>query len=65
MSDKPNKPDTTQAATDVPALIADLDGGTFERIMSIALSQVASAVTTHEKKGEGIPVHIGTYSRVG
>lgn len=46
------KPDTTRAATNVPELISDLDGGVFERVMSIALSQVGSAVTTHEKKGE-------------
>ena len=46
------KPDTTRAATNVPELISDLDGGVFERVLSIALSQVGSAVTTHEKKGE-------------
>lgn len=50
----PSKPDTTRAgaATNVPELISDLDGGVFERILSIALSQVGAAVTTQEKKGE-------------
>lgn len=47
----PSKPDTTRAATDVQELISDLDSGVFERVLSVALSQVGSAVTTHEKKG--------------
>lgn len=49
-----SKPDTTRAATNVPELISDLDGGVFERVLSVAFSQVGSAVTTHEKKGEVI-----------
>lgn len=54
-----SKPDTSRAATDVPALIEDLDGGTFVRILSIALSQVAAAVTTHEKKGGEVTLKFG------
>lgn len=48
----PAKPDTTRAVTDIPALIQDLDAGVFERMASVAMSQVGAAVTTHEKKGE-------------
>lgn len=48
------KPETTAAATDVPEFISDLDGGQFERLLSVALSQVASAVVDREKKGEVI-----------
>lgn len=46
------KPDTTAAATDVPELIAELDGGMFERMLSIALSQTSAAVVDHGKVGE-------------
>lgn len=54
MSNTPplTKPDTTAAATDVSEFITDLDGGQFERKLSIALSQVAAAVTTHDKAGK-------------
>lgn len=45
-------PDTTRAATDVGEFVTDLDGGMFERKLSIALSQVAAACVDHEKKGE-------------
>lgn len=44
--------ETTAAATDVGEFITDLDGGMFDRKLSIALSQVASAVVDHDKAGE-------------
>lgn len=40
------------AATDVPDLIADLDAGMFERILSQALSESAAAAADHEKQAE-------------
>lgn len=46
------RPDTTRAATDVGEFITDLDGGTFEHKLSVALSEVAAAVIDHERKGE-------------
>jgi hypothetical protein len=49
MSD--HKPETTAAATNVGEVIAELDGGMFERMLSIALSQVSAAVIDHEKVG--------------
>lgn len=52
MSTTQSKPDTTAAATDVSEFISDLDGGQFERLLSVALSQVAAAVVDREKKGE-------------
>lgn len=45
----------TAAATDVQEWITDLDGGRFERALSVALSQVAASVVDHAKPGE---VHI-------
>ena len=42
---------STAAATDVAEFITDLDGGQFERLLSIALSKVAAAVIDYEKKG--------------
>lgn len=39
-------PSTTRAATDVAEFITDLDGGTLEHMLSIALSQTAAAVIT-------------------
>jgi hypothetical protein len=47
-----DKPDTSQAPTDVQEFIAELDGGQFERMVSVALSQVAAAVVDRERKGE-------------
>lgn len=48
-----NNPDSIRgAATDVGEFITDLDGGQFDRMLSIALSEVAAAVVDHEKKGE-------------
>ena len=44
--------DTTRSATDVPEFVQELDGGQFEPMYSAALSEVASAVTRHERKGE-------------
>lgn len=43
---------STSAATDVAEFITDLDGGVFDRKLSIALSQVAAAVVDHDKAGE-------------
>lgn len=45
------KPDTTAAATDVGEFVTDLDGGQFDRMLSIALSKVGAAVVDREKKG--------------
>lgn len=42
----------TAAATDVEEFIASLDGGQFERMLSVALSQVSAAVVDHNKAGE-------------
>jgi hypothetical protein len=42
---------STAAATDVSEFITDLDGGQFDRLLSIALSQTASAVVDHQKRG--------------
>lgn len=50
-TNKPARPDTSAARTNVPQLIAEMEGGTFDYMLSVALSQVAAAVTTHEKKG--------------
>lgn len=42
----------TSAATDVAEFITDLDGGVFDRKLSIALSSVAAAVVDNDKVGE-------------
>ena len=42
----------TSAATDVGEFITDLDGGMFDRKLSMALSQVAAAVVDNDKAGE-------------
>jgi hypothetical protein len=47
-----HKPDTTQAATEVDEFISDLDGGVFERKLSVALSQVAAAAMDHDTEGK-------------
>ena len=39
----PEVKNTASAATDVAEFISDLDGGQFERMLSIALSQSAAA----------------------
>lgn len=46
------KPETTAAATDVSEFFSDLDGGVFERKLSIALSQVAAAAVDNDRAGE-------------
>lgn len=40
------------AVTDVGEFISDLDGGMFDRLLSVALSQVAASVVDREKKGK-------------
>ena len=52
MSQKQALPQTSAAATDVAEFITDLDGGTFDRKLSMALSQVAAAAVDHDKVGE-------------
>ena len=52
MSDQKATPISVAAATDVSEFFTDLDGGIFERKLSIALSQVAAACTDHDKVGE-------------
>lgn len=58
-TDKPEaqRPATqsTAAATDVQEFVTDLDGGQFERALSVALSQVAASVVDNTKPGE---VHV-------
>lgn len=39
------------AATDVAEFIGELDGGTLERMLSVALSQTAAAVIDNGRKG--------------
>ena len=46
---------STSAATDVAEFLTDLDGGQFERMLSIAVSQVAAGTCDNDGKGE---VHI-------
>lgn len=46
------KHQSTSAATDVAEFVTDLDGGNFDRKLSIALSQVAAASFDHDKVGE-------------
>ena len=43
--------ETTRAATDVAEIVTELDGGQFERQLSIALSVVAAKVVDFDKKG--------------
>lgn len=43
---------STAAATDVPEFISELDGGVFERKLSIALSTVAASVVDNERMGK-------------
>ena len=43
---------STSAATTVSEFMEDLDGGMFDRKMSVALSQVAAAAMDHNKEGE-------------
>lgn len=48
----PEVTNTSAAATDVGEFITDLDGGSFDRKLSIALSQVAAATIDHDKTGK-------------
>lgn len=43
---------STSAATDVGEFMSDLDGGQFDRMLSIALSQVAAGTCDNDGKGE-------------
>ncbi|MFN7162984.1 MAG: hypothetical protein ACK5VJ_00465 [Pseudomonadota bacterium] len=52
MSDTKASPISQSAATDVPELIQELDGGNFERMLSIALSQSAAAAVDNSKVAE-------------
>lgn len=47
-----NQNQSTSAATDVSEFLSDLDGGVFDRKLSIALSQVAAASVDNDKAGE-------------
>lgn len=46
-----NESQSNSAATDVSEFLADLDGGQFERMMSVALCNVAAKVVDNQKKG--------------
>ena len=43
---------STAAATDVGEFLSDLDGGMFDRALSIALSEVAAKVVDNKKPGK-------------
>ena len=45
-------PNTSAATTDVGEFMTDLDGGQFERMLSVALSQVAAGTVDNDGKGE-------------
>ena len=47
-----NSTQSTAAATDVGEFITDLDGGQFDRLLSVALSQVAAGTVDNDGKGE-------------
>lgn len=44
--------EASTAATDVQEFITDLDGGQFERMLSVALSQSAAAAVDNKKQAE-------------
>lgn len=52
MTEPKASPISQSAATDVPDLIQELDGGNFERMLSIALSQSAAAAVDNGKVAE-------------
>ncbi len=56
MSTSPTNPGTAPAThtatTDVAEFIAELDGGHFDRMASVALSNTAAGVVDHERKGK-------------
>lgn len=41
---------SNSAATNVSEFLAELDGGSFERMLSIAMSESAAAAVDHQKK---------------
>lgn len=43
---------STAAATDVGEFMTDLDGGQFEHMLSVALSQTAAAVVDYSENGK-------------
>lgn len=43
---------TAQPVTDVGEFITDLDGGQFDRMLGVALSQVAAACVDNDKTGQ-------------
>ena len=47
-----NTNQSTAAATDVAEFLTDLDGGQFDRLLSVALSQVAAGTVDNDGKGE-------------
>ena len=47
-----NTTQSTAAATDVAEFLTDLDGGQFDRLLSVALSQVAAGTIDNGGKGE-------------
>ena len=47
-----NTTQSTAAATDVAEFLTDLDGGQFDRLLSVALSQVAAGTIDNDGKGE-------------
>lgn len=52
MSTDTTKYRASQAATDIPGFIGDLDASMFERKLSIAISQVAASVVDFDKGGK-------------
>lgn len=52
------KPESTRAATDVPEFVSDLDGGQFEHMLSVALSEVAAAVVDRDTKKGSVHVQL-------
>ena len=45
-------PNTSAAQTDVSEFITDLDGGQFDRMLSVALGEVAAGVVDNDKVGK-------------
>lgn len=51
-STQPAASSSAAAATDVPQLIQELDGGQFERMLSVAISQAAAAAVDNAETAE-------------
>lgn len=52
-------PNTSAAQTDVSEFITDLDGGQFDRMLSVALGEVAAGVVDYDKVGEiNVKLHL-------